>query len=159
MSISVSYTSNLTTTETLSDSNISATSKTVSFDGANGSGISTASSTAPCTMRGGGKLTLSSGAGSIDLTAIPGVNGTLQDGTGLKVQFVKLKNLGESQMWIYDDITNGYQLHGGGYDRLPVGGESLHKYSDGLADIDGTHKIIGVEGSGSDQLQYEIVMG
>jgi len=165
MSVSVSYSSNLTVTETLTDGLIAASSNSVSFSGANTAGTFIAgTSGTPCTKRGSaavtGLVTLSTGAATIDLTALVGTGGAAVDGTGLKVQFAKFKNTAAAAMTIVGGASNGYLLFGAsGSVIVPPGGEMLLKFSDGTPDIDATHKTLDITGTGSQAMLVEFVMG
>lgn len=165
MSVSVSYTSNLTVTETVSDGLVSSSANTLSFNGANTSGTFIASTSGtPCAKRGSaslaGLVTLSGGAATIDLTALVGSNGAVVTGDGLKVQFAKFKNTAAAAMVVVGGASNGYLLFGAsGSLTIPPGGEMLMKFSDGTPDIDSTHKTLDITGTASQTMLIEFVMG
>lgn len=165
MSVSVSYASTLTVTETYTDGLISSNANTLVFSGTNTSGTFVASTSGtPCTKRGSaslaGTVTLSAGAATIDLTALVGANGGVVDGSGLRVQFAKFKNTAAAAMTVVGGASNGYLLFGtSGSVVVPPGGELLMKFSDGTPDIDSTHKTLGITGTSAQTMLVEFIMG
>lgn len=61
---------------------------------------------------------LAAGVGTIDLTALPGINGAVVDGTGLKVQAIRIENprTNANPLRIFNAAANSYNLAGATYD-------------------------------------------
>lgn len=125
-----------------------------------------ASSTPPITMTSAQEITIASGVGSIDLTALPGTGGATLDGTGLKVQGVLLTAPGGEDgnagpITIAPGASNPYSLGGAtwaGEDLEP--GDSRHYlFNDTLADVDGTHKSLDLTGTDGDVLRVQLLLG
>lgn len=162
MSISVTYVSQLTVVETLEGQYVGL-DDTVTTDGLNTTTTLTASA-GPATKYSAGRLTLSSGSGSIDLTSLPDANGVAAAVTfsGLKVNAVKFRNLSTNanNMTLTEGASNGYELHGNAWTiLLRPGEEYLWKGVDGAADVSGSTKTIDVSGTGSQVLEFELVAG
>ncbi len=123
-----------------------------------------ATSTPAATKKARFDLTLSSGTGTIDLTALPGnsVDETI-NGTGLKVQVLKFRNksTNANKITVAKGGTNGYQLDGATTWSDPMApGQSSLRLLNGAADtIGSTKKTIDVTGTGSQVLQVLIVLG
>lgn len=117
-------------------------------------------STPPVTLQAQFLLTLSSGAGTIDLRNLVGTNGAAVDGNGLKVQVLRFKNLGANAMTLTFGASNPADLLGAtGVLKVWPGGHVQIFTNDGPADIDGTHKTIDVSGTGSQTAEVTVIMG
>jgi len=110
-------------------------------------------------------LTLSGGAATIDLTALPDLAG-VQDFTGLKVQAIKFRNPSANVMTISKGASNGYGLDGGNAFTIPVApvyqsrpGEFLGLFPEGTPDVAAGAKNIAVAGTGTQTLQCTILAG
>ena len=118
--------------------------------------------TPPVTKHGIGELAMVDGAATIDLRTLLNAAGAAVDGNGLKVQAVifvgKVGNANPIKVAVGD--TTGYELAGADFAvTLKAGDFAVLGFKDSLADIDATHKILDVTGTGTQVLQYLIVMG
>ena len=163
MAVSVPWTMGISTVETLTG-NISsapdATRKVTHTEFNEGSTLS-ATTTPAATTQASFILTLTAGAATVDLRTLTGTNAATVDGNGLKVQLVRVKNLGANQMTIKVGAatghtgvfaaTNGHPLNSGGV---------LMIYTNASGDtIDATHKFWDVTGTASQTSEWTIVMG
>ena len=165
MPISVAYSSLLTVIETLGGVYVSSGDATVTFNGMDATATLTSATTPPATKYSAGRLTLSGGAGTIDLTSLPDVNGVAAkvDFTGLKVGAYKLRNLSTNanNIAILEGDSNGYSLHDNWEMTLRPGEEFMWKGVDdpGVPDVAGSEKTIDALGTGSQVLEFEFVAG
>lgn len=105
---------------------------------------------------------LSAGAGTIDLTALTGTNGRTIDGTGLKVQFFRVKALAANAnpITLAEGASNGYALMGAAWSIiLAPGQEFTLKGNEATPDVGATDKIIDLTGTGTQGLQVTIILG
>jgi len=162
MSVSAQYGSTLRVTETLPDALLSSTGNKVLHNGLDSEETFNATTTVPATTVSSFNKTMSSGAATIDLRALTGVNGAAIDGNGLKVQCAKFRNktTNANNITIVGGASNGFLIFGtAGTITLPPGGEILLYLKDQSSDIDATHKTIDISGTGSQVLECLIVMG
>ena len=114
MSVELTYAATVTVVETLEDNVPAATgaNRKVRHDQFNGAAGLTASTTPPVTKVAAFEKALSAGAATIDLTNLTGTNGATVDGTGLKVQVLKIKNkaTNANPITIKTGLTDGYDL-------------------------------------------------
>ena len=166
MSVSVLLALGLTVTEVLETgipfASPTTNNKEVVHNGLNTTATLGAATTPPAAKVAGFLLDLVAGAATIDLRALSATNGTILDGNGLKVQAVKFRNKSTNA----NDITlavgaaNGYELLGAGWTlTLKPGDEALFYKKDTGPDIDATHKIIDVTGTGAQVLECLLVLG
>jgi hypothetical protein len=129
----------------------------VTHDGYNTRHNLHASSTPPASLKYAETLT---GPLTLDLTALADpVSGTL-DGTGLKVQALKVVNLSATDDLVVDDgAADPYSLNGGAPITLPPLGEALLYFADGLADVDATHKDLDITAGAAEEYQIMLVLG
>lgn len=161
MPVSVSYAANVSVTETLTDTYLAANSS-VLHNGLNNAVTLNSGTTPPATMVADFALTLSSGAGTIDLRALTSTNAKTIDGNGLKVQVVKLRNksTNSNPMTLTTGATNGYELLGPSWSIvLQVGAEIQLFLNDASPDIAAADKTIDVAGTGSQVLECLFVLG
>ena len=120
-----------------------------------------ASTTPPATTQASFILTLTAGAASVDLRALTGTNGATVDGNGLKVQLVRVKNLGANQMTIKVGASNGHTGVFAATNGHPInsGGLAMVYTNDSGDDVDATHKTWDVTGTGSQTSEWTIVLG
>lgn len=162
MSVSVNYAATVTVAETLDSNVLSApdTTRVITHTSFNETAVLHASSTPPVNKVAEFLLTLTAGSGSIDLRSLTGTNGASVDGNGLKVQVIRIKNLGENPMTFIDGATNGYPVFGDGNPlEIPVGGHIQLYGNDKLPDVSSTAKIVDVTGTGSQTAEVTIVLG
>lgn len=158
MAVSAVYGFTITTTETLADAGLNTNNKSVKHDAYDESGTLTAVSSVPATQIAEFLLTLSGGAGTIDLRNLTGTNGAVIDGNGLKVQLIRIKNLGANVMTFAEGASNGYAL-GSTYAVKANGGIAMEFGNDSMPDIGGSDKTIDVSGTGSQTAEVTIIMG
>jgi cytoskeletal protein RodZ len=161
--VSAAYSSTINVTETFSIAN--SADNTILVTNISESGTLTASTTVPATKQTQYTLTMSGGTGSIDLTALPGlnVNETI-DGTGLKVQLLKFKvpTSNANKVTVAKGGSNGYGLASDGTTWTWTGspGQSQMFYLADLSpDVASGARIIDVTGTGTQTLEVAIVLG
>jgi hypothetical protein len=162
-SVTVTYEAKVTVVETLPNNSGSApdTTRKITHTNYNESATLNSGSTPPATLVAEFLVTLSSGAGAIDLTALSGTNGATVDGTGLKVQIVRVKNLGANTLTIMKAASNG---HTGIFAAttphpVPPGGHIQLFSNDNGDDIDATHKAWTLAGTGAQTSEWTIILG
>jgi hypothetical protein len=163
MSINVQYSSSLVTNETLAvNAGHQQSGQTVASQLSRGLSALGSGSTPPCTLRAGQDLALSGGAGTIDLTALLGVNGVAVTGAGLRIQFAKFSAPAGNSAPITVAIggTNGCDNFGPTFNaKLVPGAEVLFMLNAAGTVISGTNTILTLTGTGTDILSFEIVLG
>ncbi len=103
--------------------------------------------------------TISGGGYDIDLTAGQGTGGTL-DCSGKKIRAILIVNPGGNPMTIAPGGSNGHAINGGQPLKCEAsGGIVLYYPRDGLAAVDGTHKILTVAGTNGDAPEIAILLG
>lgn len=161
MSVSLQYAANLTAKETLEGNTdaIAATSRIVTWSAFDNAGTYTATTTPPVTKIAGKTAALVAGVLTIDLTALTGwgANGANVDGTTLKLQFLRIKNLGANDMTFSTGASNGYNF--GGPLTVKAGCETLHKFNDNLPDVAAGVKNIDVAGTAAQTAEITLVFG
>ena len=164
MSVALTYTANLTAVETL-EANVPAASTTkrrVTHDQFNTTSELSAATTPPVTKVAAFQQALTAGAATVDLTSLTGTNGASVDGTGLRVQAMKLRNpsTNANAITVVEGASNGYDGFGSTFDvTLEPGAEMVILTKDGGADISGTNKTLDLSGTASQALDMEIVLG
>lgn len=158
--ISLDYAMELTVTKTFTDEPVGA-NDTITIDGYNSSGTLNSGTSVPVTKEATGTKALSAGAGTLDLTAIPGVDGTV-DATGLKVQACKLicPTTNANPVTVTEGASNGYELLGNAFTFILKPGQHVTLYLDEDApDVAAGAKNIDLAGTGSQELDYEFIFG
>lgn len=164
MTIAVAFASNLTVVETLTGSYVAPGDNTVTTSGLNESATYTASTTPAVTKHAAFQKTLSSGSGTIDLTALPGqtADETVTFST-LKVQFLKLRNLSTNanKIVVAKGASNGYRIDAATTWSIPLApGQSILLFLDGAADtVGGSNLAIDLTGTGSQVLEVQAIAG
>jgi len=126
----------------------------------NSSKILTAATTPPVTKVAAFKQALSAGAATIDLTALTGTNGAIVDGTGLKVQVLKVKNTGVAPLTITPGAVSGYNLLGAGMSLILAQNQELEIFgNDATPDIAAGAKNLDLAGTLAQESEWIIVMG
>ena len=121
-----------------------------------------ATSTPPLTKHAVEQKALAGGAGTIDLTATKGFNGEAVDGTGLKVQALKLRNpsTNANSISIEPGAANGYDFCGADFKiTLEPGTEVLIFCLDTAPDVAIADCQIDLAGTGAQVLDFEALMG
>lgn len=164
MSVAVTYRSDLTVIETLTGPRPFATDAKakVTHDVLNKTDSLGAATTPPATKVAAFQKALAAGVGTIDLTALVGTNGVAVDGSGLKVQAIKLSNpaTNGNPISITEGAANGYAAFGAGWKlTLAPGQEALLYGADATPDVAAGDKNIDLAGTGSQALDMVIVLG
>jgi hypothetical protein len=162
MSIAVSYAATVTVVETLPNNtgSAAAANRVVTHAEYNEVASLGAASTPPATLVSEFLLTLSVGAATIDLRTLTGTNGAVVDGNGLKVQIVRIKNLGANNMTFKGGAANPHNMFTVTTGQVVFPGAHIMIYSnDNGDDIDATHKEWDVSGTASQTAEVTIIMG
>lgn len=161
--VSAAYSSTISVTETFSAANT--VDNSILVNGISESGTLTASTTVPATKQTQYTLTMSGGTGTIDLTALPGLNvNETVDCTGLKVQLLKLKVpiTNANAVTVAKGGSNGYGLSTAGTTwsvPLSPGQSMLFYLADLSPDVGSGAKNLDVTGTGTQTLEVGIVAG
>lgn len=164
MSIAVTRVIQLSVVETLEGEFIDPADATITINQLNTSESLSSSTTPPATKVSTGQIALSGGAITLDLTSLPDSNGVAGaiDGTGLKVQSYIFRNpeANANDITLTEGAANGYELHGNTWKIALRPGEIIScQLQDGAPDIAAGAKDIDITGTGSQALDFEIVMG
>jgi hypothetical protein len=162
MSVSVELEMKCTVTEVLPNNTGSASSsnRTVTHSLFNVAKSLNGTSTPAVTKQASFVQALTAGAATIDLTDLFGTNGASVDGTGLKVQAIRVTNLGAAALTIEPGASNGYDAFGASsVVVVPAGGTVMLYAPEGTPDIGPTAKTLDLTGTGTETSQFTIVMG
>jgi hypothetical protein len=157
MAVSTTYTFGLTTRETLATGVAASARPVLTFDQYNESGTLNGSTTPTVSKQAQFLLALTAGAATINLAALTGANGTV-DMTGLRVQFIRIKNLGAAAMTFAEGASNGLALACGSI-VVPAGGIVQFFLNDAAPDIAAADRTIDVTGTGTDTAEVTIIAG
>lgn len=160
MAVTLSLALTNTATETTTTL-LTAASSSVLHNSYNVSKSLTASTSQPVTKVGGGELTMSAGAGTINLAALTGVGGTV-DMTGLKVQsaFFRNKSTNANPITIVVGASNGYELLGATMNIVLQPGQWIAiDGNEQTPDVASADRTIDISGTASQVLEYQIVAG
>jgi len=162
MAVSVVHGSTIQTTEIIATNtgSASAANRTVTHTQYDISETLNSGSTPVATQIAAFLATLSSGALTISLAALTGTNGATIDGTGQRVQVVRITNLGANAMTIKKGASNGHDLFSttDGY-TITAGGFIHIKTNNVGTAIDSTHKNWDLTGTGAQTAQFTIILG
>jgi hypothetical protein len=163
MSVAVTYAATCTVAETLGQNTGSAPAaqRLVTHSSYNQAAALNGATTPPATTCAHFLLALTAGAATIDLRNLTGTNGAVVDGNGLKVQVVRIKNLGANAMTVKSGAANG---HTGFFTPttgtiIPPGAHIVIYTNDNGDDVDATHKTWDVTGTGTQTAEVTIVLG
>lgn len=164
MSVTLNLLSNITVAEILETNVPAATSnkRTITHDQFNTAATLNAESTPPATKVACFEQTLTGGTDTVDLTNLTGTNGSSVDGTGLRVQAMKVKSKSDNSgsATIAIGASNGYDGFGANFEiTLAPGGEQTIFTNDAGGDIGATKKDLDITGTADDVLEIAIVMG
>jgi len=140
---------------------------TITHNGFNTTASLGAASTPPVTKVAAFEKTLVAGVGTIDLTALPGTNGTTVDGTGLKVQALKVKSPSTNAniLVVGKGASNGYGFNGKTWTvAIKPGEEVMFRFVDAATQpaIAGGAKTIDLSddsAGGTDVFEVAILLG
>jgi hypothetical protein len=161
MAVSASYSLRCDVNETLA-TNVPAAETPVIIHGQfSSTGTLNATSTPPATKMAAQTISLTAGAVTIDLTALTGTNGATVDGTGLKVQILKLKNRSSNAVMTFGEgASNGYEALGNAWTLKLLAGQEIEMFlNDAAPDIASGAKTIDVAGTGTESFDFIVVMG
>lgn len=167
MSVALTYRSQVTVAETLTDADgvslsASETNRVVTHDQFNTTASLTSATTPPVTTVAAFRQALTDGAATIDLTALPGTNGASVSGTGLKVQAIKFKALSTNAnvITITEGASNGYALAGASWSVALLAGQEFTLYgNDATPDVAAGDKTIDLAGTGTQSVDVIVVLG
>ena len=156
------YQAKVTVTEILAANAGSLSDKTVKHSAYDSAQTFDADSDVPVTKVAAFEADLAAGSGSIDLTALTGTNGATVDGTGLKVQAIKLiaKADNANPLTIAVGAANGYELLGANFEVALSAGQEVTIFGNEAApEIGGAAKAFDLTGTGEQGLYVIVVMG
>jgi hypothetical protein len=160
--VTATYISQVTVVETFTGDFVGS-DNTVTVDGLNNTTVLTASTTVPVTKQAAFAKALSSGTGTIDLTALPGMTADeTVNGTGLKVQVCKLANpaANANAITVAKGASSGYAMIGSSFTiTLQPGQEHTFYLNDAAPDIGSGAKNLDLTGTGTQALDVLFVMG
>lgn len=163
MTISVAYISQVTVVETIGGAYVSPGDNTVTSLMTTTASLASGT-TPPATKYSLGALTMSSGAGTIDLTSLPNSDGVAATVTltGLRLASVKLRNksTNANAITIAKGASNGCTALGSAFSITLQVGEEMTVLAQNLATAVGSGaRTFDVSGTGSQVLEYEFVAG
>lgn len=103
-------------------------------------------------------LAMTSGAVTLDLTAIA-YNGGTVDLSGKKPQVILFRNDNSNSITIAEGASNGYQLMGGENIVVPAGSLFLMLWNETLPDVAAADAELDITGTGTDSLKFAIAAG
>ena len=162
MSVTLSYSSKISVSETLETNVPAATDKGVTHTGYDTTATLNATSTPAATKFAAFEKALSTGTATIDLTALVGTNGAAVDGSGLRVQAIKFRNKSTNAnvMTLSKGASNGYDGLGASASiTLSPGGEVLLLLKGAGAVIGGTNKNLDLAGTLTQVAEIGIILG
>jgi hypothetical protein len=161
MSVSAAYVSQLTITEQLSRQEANANSK-ITYDKLNSAVTLNGTSSPAVTKQASLRVTLSTGAATVDMTSMTPQNEAAVNATGLKPQLYKFQApaTNSGAITIAPGGSNGHALLGASFSITLNPGQEVSGYLDASAvTVDSTHKTIGLSGTGTDVLDMQLVFG
>lgn len=107
----------------------------------------------------GAELALTAGAVTVDLTALEGVNTTV-DGDGKRPRFIYIKNNGAAAMTFTKGASNGSTILGTTWTVIVAPGKMFQQEcADDVPAISATVKTIDVTGTGTETFDLAIIIG
>lgn len=105
-------------------------------------------------------LALSAGAATVNLRTLTGTNNGAVDLNGLKVQRIRIKNLGANNITIVPGASNGIDLFGAG-SSITIPPDSVFRmdFYDNAPDVSDTDKTLDVTGTLAQTSEWTIVAG
>ncbi len=157
MSVSVTCDFNVTTRETLASGVPDVANPTLSASGYNKNFTLNATSTPAATKKVSFLLTLTAGAATIDLSTQTDAGG-VAIGYGLRVQVIRIVNLGTHAMTFAEGGSNGLALACGSI-VVPAGGYDQKFLNDAAPDMAAGDRTLDVTGTGSETAQITVIFG
>jgi hypothetical protein len=163
VSIQATIVQQITVVETEGGEFVDPLNNTTTTNGLNETTVLNASSTPPATKQSSGRVTLSGGVATLDLTSLPDKNGTPGAVTflGLKVNSFIFHNPSAANITIVPGASNGYTLLGTAFSVTIRPGETLGpwKGADLAPDVASGAKTLDFSGTLAQQLEYHLVAG
>lgn len=166
MSVTVNYASTATVTEALAvgpgTANPDSPATNITHSGFNTSKTLNGASTPPATKVAAFNKALATGAGTIDLTSLPGTNGAVVTMLGLKVQVMKIiaKSTNANPITLTFGASNPYELLGSTFVITLLPGQEVTIYgNDATPDVGSGAKNIDLAGTGSQSVDVIIIAG
>jgi hypothetical protein len=122
----------------------------------------TGTTTPPVSLAALFSKALAAGVATIDLTALDGTNDLVIDGSGLRVQLLRVRNpaTNANPITISIGAANGYDGFGAAFSlTLAPGAEATLYANDSGSDIGATKKNLDLAGTLAQALDVEVVMG
>jgi hypothetical protein len=157
MAVSVTYIFSMPANETLSTGVPAASDPIIQHEAYDETASLNASSSVPATKCSYFLGTLTAGALSINLAALTGANGSV-DLTGLRVQLLRIKNLGANAMTFSEGASNGIALSCLPF-TVPGGGIAQFYLADASPDVASGDRVIDVAGTTTQTFECSIVAG
>jgi hypothetical protein len=162
MGVTASYVSNLTIVENITRQEASSSNSKITYDQLN-TGITLDGTTSPAvTKQASFRQAMTTGAATVDLTAITPQGEAAVTGNGLKVMAWKIKAplTNSAVVAITVGASNGLTLMGSAWKESLQPGQEVSGYCAGLGTtIDSTHKTLDMAGTGTDALDIQFVFG
>lgn len=163
MSLRAIFVSKVTVVPTYEGVYVSGSDNTITVNGLDESETYTDSTDVPVSKHAEGRKALSSGAATLDLTALPGQTADeTVNGTGLKVQLMKLRNkaTNANDITVSKGASNGHTLFGSSWELTLKPGQSVTFAGDEAGpDVASNNKTVDLAGTGSQELEYLFVFG
>jgi len=162
MSVTASIVMNATVVETLTTNadSLSGGDTDITHKAFNFNSTIKSDSLVPATKVSAQVVALSTGAKTLDLTALTGANGGTVDATGLKLQVWKVKNLGAADMTFTFGAANPYNALGSAFlFVLKQNQQAMFFLNDSSPDVGSGAKTIDVSGTGSQTFQNLMIFG
>lgn len=159
MSVSASIALQATVTEILEGNTASASpaNRTVTHALFNVAKTLNGTSTPAVTQQAHFVVALTTGAATVDLTALTGTNNVTVNGTGLVVRYVRVNNLGENPLTIEPGDSNPHDFFG---ESDVTAGGTVAVYAPGTTTtIASGARIWKLTGSGAEQSQWTVILG
>lgn len=158
MSVTATITAGIVAMETLETNVADCSFKTINHNQWAKSLSLSATSTPAVNQFSGLVLTINGfGAASVNLQAIPGTNGSVFDGSGLKLIGLFVENLGSHEMAIGETGTNLYDAIG--HNTIPVGGCALLYFKSGASVIQAGNQMIYASGTAGETSRWQVLLG
>lgn len=114
----------------------------------------------PATKVASFEVTMTGAAVDVQFDSLTGVNGVAVDGTGLKVQIIKIRNAGAVAMTIAPKAaTDNYDLLGASFTLILLAGQEITFYGNEATPEIGAGEAITITGTSADKAEVIVVMG
>ena len=157
MAVAVTYAFDITAKETLTNA-VDSASPIITHAEYNETDRLSSTTTPAITKYAAFLATLTAGALTINLAALTGTNGIAVDLTGLRIQLLRIKNLGANTMTFAEGASNGIALVCGSI-IVPTGGVFQYFFNDAAPDVAAGDRTIDVTGTAAQTAEITIVAG